>query len=90
MFEDGQTNVHVQKPSGQPSILSDGHVQSVDQKICERRRLTISEPDVNFHKFHALVSSRLSQLGYAVTSFAQDAFRKCSRVTTKLRESLRR
>jgi hypothetical protein len=26
---------------------------------------------VNFHKFHALISTRLSQLGYAITNFAQ-------------------
>jgi hypothetical protein len=27
---------------------------------------------LNYHKFHALFSRRLSQLGYAITSFAQD------------------
>jgi gamma-glutamylcysteine synthetase len=29
---------------------------------------------VNFHTFHALFSTRLSQIGYAITSFAQDGF----------------
>jgi hypothetical protein len=38
---------------------------------------------VNFHKSHAPFSTRLSQLGYAITSFAQDGFRKCSLVRTK-------
>jgi hypothetical protein len=33
---------------------------------------------VNFHRFHALFFTRLSQLGYARTSFAQTWFRKCS------------
>jgi hypothetical protein len=28
---------------GQPSVVSDGHVQSVHQKICERWYLTVSE-----------------------------------------------
>jgi hypothetical protein len=48
-----------------------GHLQSatvllnVNKKICERRRFTISElPCDEFpHKFHALFSKRLSQLG---------------------------
>jgi hypothetical protein len=33
---------------------------------------------VNYHKFHALFSTRLSQLDYAITSFAQAEFQKCS------------
>jgi spore coat polysaccharide biosynthesis protein SpsF (cytidylyltransferase family) len=44
---------------------------------------------VNFHKFHALFSTTLSQLAEANKSFAQDVFRKCSRVSTKHREWLR-
>jgi hypothetical protein len=43
MFKDGRTNVHDEKPSGRPTVLSNVHVQSVDQKICERGRFTISE-----------------------------------------------
>jgi hypothetical protein len=35
---------------------------------------------VNFHKFQALFSTRLSELGYAITSFVQDGFQKCSLV----------
>jgi hypothetical protein len=31
---------------------------------------------VNFHKFQALFSMKLSQLSYAVTRFEQDGFRK--------------
>jgi transposase len=37
MFKDGRTNVHDEERSGRPSVVSD------DQKICERRRFTISE-----------------------------------------------
>jgi hypothetical protein len=29
---------------------------------------------VNFHTFHTLFSARLSQIGYAITSVAQDGF----------------
>jgi hypothetical protein len=41
MFKDGQTNVHDEERSGLPSIESDDLVQSIDQKIHERWRLTI-------------------------------------------------
>jgi hypothetical protein len=43
MFKDGQTNVHDEERSGQPSVVSDDLVQIVDQKICERWRFIISE-----------------------------------------------
>jgi hypothetical protein len=48
---------------GWSSVVSGDLVQSVDQKLCERRCFTISVLLVNFHKFHALFSMRLSQLG---------------------------
>jgi hypothetical protein len=32
MFKDGRANVHNEEPSGQPSVVSDDLVQSVDQK----------------------------------------------------------
>jgi hypothetical protein len=38
----GRTEVHEER-SGQPSVVSDGLVQSVDQKTGERRCFTISE-----------------------------------------------
>jgi hypothetical protein len=44
---------------------------------------------VSFHKFHSLFSTRLWQLGWAITSSAQDRFRNCSWVRIKLREWLR-
>jgi hypothetical protein len=34
--------------SGRPSVVSDILAQSVDQKICERRRFTISELSFEF------------------------------------------
>jgi hypothetical protein len=39
----GRTNVHNEEQSGQPSVVSDDLVQSVDPKICERWVFTISE-----------------------------------------------
>jgi hypothetical protein len=41
---------------------------------------------VNFHKCYALFSTRLTQLGLGIASFAQDGFRKPSRVRTKRRD----
>jgi transposase len=43
MFKDRRTNVHDEERSGRPSVVSDDLVQSIDQKICERWRFTISE-----------------------------------------------
>jgi hypothetical protein len=37
MFKDVQTNVPVVELNGWPSVMSDGLVQSADQKICERQ-----------------------------------------------------
>jgi transposase len=47
-FKDWQTNVHDQERSGQPSVVSDDLVQSVDQKICERQRFASSEVSCEF------------------------------------------
>jgi transposase len=50
MYEDGRTNVRVEERSGRPSVVSDDLVQSVDQKICEKRRFSISELSCEFPK----------------------------------------
>jgi hypothetical protein len=42
------------KSVGQPSEVSDGFLQSVGHKICERERFTFSELTCDFKKFHAL------------------------------------
>jgi hypothetical protein len=43
---------------------------------------------VNFQKFHALFSMRLLQLGYDITSFVQDEFRKYTRLHKMQRMAL--
>jgi hypothetical protein len=48
MFKDERTDVHNEEQSGQPSIVSDDLVRSVDQKICERWCFTISELSCEF------------------------------------------
>jgi hypothetical protein len=64
MFKDGQRNVHDEKPSDQPSVMSDDFVQSIDQKICERRCLTISElwcgfPQISRTVLYKIITVRL-------------------------------
>jgi hypothetical protein len=49
---------------GRPSVVSGDPFQSVDQKSCGRRGLhKFQNFRVNFHKIHALFSTRFSQLG---------------------------
>jgi hypothetical protein len=48
MFRDGQTNVCDIEHSGQPPAVSDDYVQNVDQKICRRECLTMSELSCEF------------------------------------------
>jgi hypothetical protein len=55
MFKDGQTNVHDEDWSGQPSVVSNDLVQSNDQKICERQRFTISELSCEFPQISCTV-----------------------------------
>jgi hypothetical protein len=66
MFKDGRKNVHDVERSGQPAIfMNDGLAQSVDQKICERWRFTISEvlcefPEISRTLLYEIIRVRLS------------------------------
>jgi hypothetical protein len=66
MFKDGRTNVHDEERSGRPSAVSDWLVQSVNQKICERRRFTISELSCGFPHISRTVLYKIitDRLGY--------------------------
>jgi transposase len=55
MFKDGRTNVDDKERSGRPSAVCDDLVQSVDKKICERRRFTISELSYEFPQISSTV-----------------------------------
>jgi hypothetical protein len=63
MLKHGRTNVHDEERSGWLSVVRDDLVQSVEQRIYEIRRFTISKLSCDFRKLHALFSTRLSQLG---------------------------
>jgi hypothetical protein len=64
MFKDGRTNVHDDKRSGQPSVVSDNLVLNVDQKICEGWHFTISEllcefPQISCTVLYEIIADRL-------------------------------
>jgi hypothetical protein len=54
---------------GQPSVLSDDLVQSVDQKICEKQHFTISEvscefPQISRTVLYEIITIRLGHHKY--------------------------
>jgi hypothetical protein len=51
------------KVVGQPFVVHDDLVQSVDQKICERWRFTISELSCEFPQISCTVLYEISQIG---------------------------
>jgi hypothetical protein len=57
----GRTNVHDEERNGRPSVVSDDLVQSVDKKFAKDGVSQFQNFRVDFHKFHALFSTRLSQ-----------------------------
>jgi hypothetical protein len=60
---------------GRPSVVSDDLFQNVNKKSVKNGVSQFKNFLMNFHKFHPLFSTRLSQLGKAIiTSFAQDGF----------------
>ncbi|GBM10369.1 hypothetical protein AVEN_169661-1 [Araneus ventricosus] len=61
-FNDGRTNVHDEARSGRPSVVSDGLVAKMNEKIRENRRFTIRMLFDEFHKFQKLFCVRLSQI----------------------------
>jgi hypothetical protein len=63
MFKDVRTNIHDESRSVRPFAVSDDLVQSVEQKNVKDGASQFQNFHVNFHKFHALFSMRLSQLG---------------------------
>jgi hypothetical protein len=63
LFRDWRTNVHDEEQSGQPFVVSDDLIQSVDQKICERRCFTISELSCEFSQTLCTVLYEIITLG---------------------------
>jgi hypothetical protein len=56
MFKDGRTDVMIKsKVVGRPSSVSGDLIENIDQKICERRRFTISEVSCEFPRISRTV-----------------------------------
>jgi hypothetical protein len=71
-----------------PSLVGNGRSSKFWPKIVKDGASQFQNFPANFHESHALFSTRLSLLSYTITSFAQDEFRKFSRVRRKHRELL--
>ncbi|GBN66135.1 hypothetical protein AVEN_168208-1 [Araneus ventricosus] len=64
-FNDGRTNVHDEARSGRPSVVNDGLVAKVNEKIRENRRFTIRMlcdefPRISKTVLHKDVTNRLN------------------------------
>ncbi|GBN66941.1 hypothetical protein AVEN_168209-1 [Araneus ventricosus] len=64
-FNDGRTNVHDEARSGRPSVVIDGLVAKVNEKICENRRFTIRMlfdefPQISKTILHEIVTNSLN------------------------------
>lgn len=64
LFKEGRTNVHDDKRSGRPSVVTDDLVEKVNAKVRENRRFTISEisiqfPEVSRALIHEIVTEKL-------------------------------
>ncbi|GBM42436.1 hypothetical protein AVEN_138781-1 [Araneus ventricosus] len=64
-FNDGRTNVHNETRSGRPSVVNDGLVAKVNEKIRENRRFTIKMlfdefPQISKTVLHEIVTNRLN------------------------------
>ncbi|GBO43755.1 hypothetical protein AVEN_49598-1 [Araneus ventricosus] len=64
-FNDGRTNVHDEARSGRPSVVEDGLVANVNEKIRENSRFTIRMlfdefPQISKTVLHEIVTNRLN------------------------------
>ncbi|GBM59277.1 hypothetical protein AVEN_66218-1 [Araneus ventricosus] len=68
-FNHGRTNVHDEARSGRPSVVNDGLVAKVNEKIRENRRFTIRMlfdefPQISNTVLHEIVTNRLNYLKF--------------------------
>ncbi|GBN57523.1 hypothetical protein AVEN_91029-1, partial [Araneus ventricosus] len=76
-FNDECTNVHDEARSGRPSVVNDGLVANVNEKIRENRRFTIRMLCDEFPQISKTV------LHETITNCVPVGFRKCLRMSTK-------
>ncbi|GBM66704.1 hypothetical protein AVEN_275749-1 [Araneus ventricosus] len=73
-FNDGHANVHDEARSGRPSVVNDGLVAKVNEKIRENRRFTIRMlcdefPQISKTVLHEIVTNRLISAGLTFFAF---------------------
>jgi hypothetical protein len=61
MLKDGRTNAHDEERNGWPSVVSDILFKMLTKKFVKDSASQFQNFRVNFHTFHALFSTRLSQ-----------------------------
>ncbi|GBN96509.1 hypothetical protein AVEN_84905-1 [Araneus ventricosus] len=85
-FNDGRTNVHDEARSGRPSVVNDGLVSKVNEKIRENSRFAIRMlcdefPQISKTVLHEIVTNRLNY-----RKLCSRWFPKCLRMFTKRRD----
>ncbi|GBM86916.1 hypothetical protein AVEN_151816-1 [Araneus ventricosus] len=73
-FNDGRTNVHDEARSGRPSVVNDGLVAKVNEKIRENSRFTIRMlcdefPQVSKTVLNEIVTNRLNYRKFSENSY---------------------
>jgi hypothetical protein len=76
-LQDGRTNVYDREQSGRPSVVNDDLVQNVDQKVYERRYLTISGLSCEF-------TSISRNLLYEIITDRLGCYKFCARWAPKM------
>ncbi|GBM60978.1 hypothetical protein AVEN_127502-1 [Araneus ventricosus] len=85
-FNDGRTNVRDEARSGRPSVVNDGLVAKVNEKIRENSRFTIRMlfdefPQISKTVLHEIVTNRLNY-----RKLCSRRVRNCLRMPTKRRD----
>ncbi|GBN86612.1 hypothetical protein AVEN_119606-1 [Araneus ventricosus] len=73
-FNNGRANVHGEARSGRPSVVNDGLIVKVNEKIRENRRFTIRMlcdefPQISKTVLHEIVTNRLISAGLTFFAF---------------------
>ncbi|GBN86602.1 hypothetical protein AVEN_12994-1 [Araneus ventricosus] len=80
---DGCTNVHDEARSGRPSVVNDGLVAKVNEKIRENRRFKIRKLCDEFPQISKTVLDEIVQNRLNYRELCSRGFRKCLRMSTK-------
>ena len=63
MFNEGRENVHEESRSGRPSLVNDGLVRKVNERLCEDRRFTISDLSLHFPQISRILLYDIASSG---------------------------